>query len=137
MAFRWAHETDQTVVVEEKAAVNYPIGNLTWTDETTWGDQTPPYLLPPWWPRCAACNLTNNTDITPALAVDPRGVALCDTHILTSGYSHPSMTPLEPPCAMCANPCDPAAHPWVVNDRPSPKRGYLCGPCGRQTDDNN
>jgi len=126
---------DSNVVpISSMAEVNRPLGGmLSWVEGRRHG---PSHPLPGDWPRCVACDLTNDRDIIPALVVSPRGVALCSEHAATSGFGGAdSCSPhahLHPPCAECGRTvCGPAAFAKQTIFQPDGLVvGFLCHDCG-------
>lgn len=105
--------------------VMVPIGHVAWAAT---GPASPAHGLPEHWPRCFACQLVDDRNIIPALAVSPDGIPLCCVHIGSQGHGSGWQFPsLEPPCAWCGDPCSSSALPAVIgNPLGGLVVGYLC-----------
>lgn len=77
------------------------LGNVRWAAEDI-KDERIPFKLGSRYPRCFACELTDDRGIIPAFGVTSEGVPVCLAHIKLGGMG---FEPLLPPCAICGQEC--------------------------------
>lgn len=107
------------------------LSRVRWADDE-YDDPKIPYKLGHDWPRCFACELTDDRGIIPAFAVTRDGVPVCLAHLGLGGMPWVS---LRPPCAVCGVECRADeiededgnyqyGHAYSVGG--APVVGYLC-----------
>jgi len=97
------------------------VGNVQWSDAFSPSERRA-YPIPCGWPRCFACELTDEQFIIPALAVTRDGIPVCIAHFGLGGMPGVS---LRPPCVVCGEPVETNGRAFTSGHY-IPVEGYVC-----------